>query len=259
MKFETILYEKQGHVATITLNRPEKLNSFNQEMQDELMQVWRDVKFDDDIRVVVMTGAGDRAFCSGVDVGRARDGGEPEHRIATRLSAKQNECYKPVIVAVNGLAAGGGAYWLGSCEFAIAAEHATFFDPHVDRGLIPAEEPLLYMHMIPWQWVMRIALLGTKDRLDAQTAKAIGLVTEVVPKEELMPTAYRYAEIIAQHSPDAVQHAVELLWKCKGLPLAQALDAGWMAIGAHSSSPDIEEGIQAFLEKRPPQWGRAAS
>jgi enoyl-CoA hydratase/carnithine racemase len=255
----TILFERAGHIATITLNRPERLNAFNEEMSFDLQQAWVEIRDDPRIRVVILTGAGDRAFCSGVDVGSTPENTMLVRPWIQRMTAKSNRCYKPLIVALNGLASGGAAYWLGECELAIAAEHATIFDPHVDRGFIPLEEPMLYMRRIARMPVMRMILLGTDDRMDAQTALAAGLVTEVVPAADLMPTARRYAEIIASKSPQAVQGGVRVLWETKDMPLTDALGVAWGEIGEYyATSTDADEGRRAFLEKRVPDWDGAA-
>jgi E-phenylitaconyl-CoA hydratase len=259
MDFKTIVYERSGHIATVTLNRPERLNAFTEEMSFELSEAWSDIRDDPQIRVAVMTGAGDRAFCSGVDV----TGTPPDPLLVRpwieRMTAKGNRCYKPVIVALNGLAAGGAAYWLGECELAIAAEHATIFDPHVDRGFVPLEEPMIYSRRVARMPVMRMILLGSSDRMDARTAQAVGLVTDVVPAAELLATAHRYAETIASKSPQAVQRAVRVLWETKDLALPAALDVSWPEIAEHqATSTDIHEGRAAFLEKREPDWDRAS-
>jgi enoyl-CoA hydratase/carnithine racemase len=259
MDFNTILYERSGHVATVTLNRPERLNAFSEEMSFELSRAWSDIRDDPAIRVAIMTGAGERAFCSGVDV----TGTPPDPMLVRpwieRMTAKGNQCYKPVIVALNGLAAGGAAYWLGECELAIAAEHATIFDPHVDRGFVPLEEPMIYSRRIARMPVMRMILLGSSDRMDARAALAAGLVTEVVPAADLITAARRYAEMIASKSPQAVQRAVRVLWETKDLGLQAALDAAWPEIAEHHhTSTDVEEGRRAFLEKREPDWDRTA-
>jgi enoyl-CoA hydratase/carnithine racemase len=260
VEFNTITFERNGYVATVTLNRPERLNAFNEEMSFELQRAWIDVRDDPGVRAVILTGAGERAFCSGVDVAATPANTMLVRPWIHRMTAKGNRCYKPVIVALNGLASGGAAYWLGECELAIAAEHATIFDPHVDRGFIPLEEPMLYMRRIPRMPVMRMILLGSSDRMDAQTALAAGLVTEVVPAAELMRTAQRYAEIIASKSPQAVQGGVRVLWETKDMPLTDALGVAWGEIGEYyATSTDADEGRRAFLEKREPDWDAAAS
>jgi (E)-benzylidenesuccinyl-CoA hydratase len=258
MDFNTIRYERSGHIATVTLNRPERLNAFNEEMSLELSRAWSDIRDDPQIRVAILTGAGDRAFCSGVDV--TGTPGDPllVRPWIDRMTAKGNRCFKPVIVALNGLAAGGAAYWLGECELAIAADHATIFDPHVDRGFIPLEEPMIYSRRIARMPVMRMILLGSSDRMDARTALAAGLVTDVVAAAELLTTAHRYAETIASKSPQAVQEGVRVLWETKDQPLPEALEVAWREIAHYyATSTDVEEGRQAFLEKREPDWDRA--
>src|SRR5439155_16552722 len=173
--FETIRFEQSEHIVTITLDRPEALNSFNRRMQDELSYAWRDVATDRDAWVVILTGAGERAFCSGVDVketGREKlvEGKSAQERWAagvmgSKVSARQNDCYKPVICAINGLVAGGGFYFLNDSDIPICADHATFFDPHVTFARVAALEPIGASRKIALAPVLRMAIMGSHERM----------------------------------------------------------------------------------------------
>ena len=179
----------------MTLNRPDVHNAFNVQMQRELHELWRGLRRNDAVRVVVLTGAGDKAFCTGID--RTETMGEdpkPDERVVgaastpfmfddpgANIGPKSCDLWKPVIAAVNGMACGGAFYMLGEVEFIIAAEHATFFDPHVTYGMTAAFEPMHMLQKMPFHEIMRLSLLGNHERLSARRAHEIGLVSEVVP------------------------------------------------------------------------------
>src|SRR6201995_3372297 len=188
--YETVLFEVKDNVASVTLNRPEAMNAFNPAMMSEFRQLWDHVRVNDDIHVVVLRAAGDRAFCTGVDV---KEGLElPENPWHAQdpgefLSPKQNKVWKPVVAALQGMVAGGAFYWLNDCDILIAADDATFFDPHVSYGLPSALEPIGLARRIPLGEALRIALLGLDERMSAERAREIGLVSEIVSPAELRP------------------------------------------------------------------------
>src|SRR5436190_10056140 len=219
-EFETILYEVRDHVAWITLNRPEVMNAFNMRMQREIHDVWMTVRRDDDVRVVVLTGSGDRAFCTGIDRKEfgelSGDGTDPLTQfiqtspsydpVGANLQPKTGaQCWKPVIAAVNGSASGGAPYMLDEADLIICSENATFFAPHVTYSMVSAYESILMAHRLPLGEVLRMQLLGSYERMSAQRALQIGLVSEVVSLEQLRETAGRIASAIAAQSPSAVQ------------------------------------------------------
>ena len=232
--YETILVEVAAHVATVTINRPQAMNSFTRGMMDEFAQLWREVAEDNDIHVVVLRAAPGRAFCTGVDVKLAQqEGGAVFHdNVFTaadpgeKLGPKMNQCWKPVIAAVHGLCAGGAFYWLNEADIAIASEDAAFFDPHVTYGLTAALEPIGMTYKAPLGDVLRMALLGNDERISALTALRIGLVSEVVKLEELWPRAQALAEIIAAKPPAAIQGTVKAIWESLDLPRSVALRQG---------------------------------
>src|SRR3974390_2111773 len=195
---ETLLYDETDGVAWITLNRPDALNPFDATMQRELRELWLMLRTNDDVRCVVLTGSGEKACGTGLDrqgIGSfdgLPPGGMPGYNTpwdfddpGKSVCPKSNDLWKPVIAAVNGMACGGAFYILGEVDFIIAADHATFFDPHVTYGMPAAFEPVFLLHKMPFQEVMRLSLLGAHERMSAERAREVGLVSEVVPAAEL--------------------------------------------------------------------------
>jgi enoyl-CoA hydratase/carnithine racemase len=229
MKLETVEFAVTDHVATITLNRPEAMNSFTQRMLDEFGMLWQRVKTDDDIRVVVLRAAGDRAFSTGMDVKQGIDR-HPNVWSQTdpseQLSPKTNQVWKPLVCAVHGMAAGGAFYWLNEADILICSDDATFFDPHVSYGLTAALEPIGLARRIPLGETLRIALLGLDERLSARRALEIGLVSEVLPRADLWDRAGEIARIIAAKPPAAIQGTVRAVWESLDATRTQALRTG---------------------------------
>jgi enoyl-CoA hydratase/carnithine racemase len=261
MDFETILFEKQDGVATITLNRPKAYNAFNLKMADELSAAWEVVKTAPDITCAILTGAGEKAFCTGMDVTAAsddesRETGNMGREDAPwfRLTPLQNRCWKPVILAINGMVNGGGFHFVADCDITLCADHATFFDTHVKIGLVAGLEPVGLSRRLPLESVLRLALLGGAERMDAQEALRIGLVGEVVPSDDLMARAREIASKIAGHSPTALARTKKAIWQGLETGLDAAIDNAWNIIGEHNDCPDIAEGGRAFMEKRAPEW-----
>ena len=212
MTFETLVYEKRDGTAILTLNRPDRLNALNSTMSRELPEAWADIKRDPDVRAVVVTGAGDRALCSGYDMGEVAtsDGGPPE---SIRFTAIHNECWKPVITAVNGMVCGGGLHFVADSDILICAEHATFFDTHVNVGLVAGMEPIGLARRIALEPVLRMALVGRNDRMDAERARQLGLVSEVLPADELLPRAIELARLVGENSPEAIAESKRAIWQ----------------------------------------------
>ncbi|MGW1617638.1 enoyl-CoA hydratase/isomerase family protein [Streptomyces sp. NPDC002172] len=229
MELETVLFEVTDHVATVTLNRPEAMNGFNQRMLEEFTFLWDTVRNDDDVRVVVLRGAGDRAFCTGMDV---KEGIDRHPNVWSQtdpgeyLSPKLNQVWKPLVCAVHGMAAGGAFYWLNEADILICSEDATFFDPHVSYGLTAALEPIGLARRVPLGEALRIALLGLDERVSAARALQIGLVSEVLPREDLWDRADDIARIIAAKPPAAVQGTVRAIWESLDSTRTQALRTG---------------------------------
>ncbi|MGH0037366.1 MAG: enoyl-CoA hydratase/isomerase family protein [Myxococcota bacterium] len=261
MNFETLLYGVQEGVATIKLNRPDRHNAFNEVMANELAAVWGLVERDPEVVCVIVTGVGDKAFCTGMDVadvasGEARSSGRRAREDAPwfKLTAIQNKCWKPVITAVNGMVVGGGFHFVADSDLVIAAEHATFFDTHVKVGLVAGIEPVGLTRRIPFEAVMRLALLGGSERMSAAEARDVGLVGEVVPADRLMARAEELAKKIAQHSPTALALTKRVIWEGLETGLDDAIENAWKVINDHVAHPDLNEGAVAFVEKRKPRW-----
>lgn len=229
MDLKTVLFEVTDHVATITLNRPQAMNSFNQEMLEEFALIWRTVKTEDDVRVVVLRGSGERAFSTGMDV---KEGIDRHPNVWSQtdpgefLSPKLNQVWKPLVCAVHGMAAGGAFYWLNEADILICSHDATFFDPHVSYGLTAALEPIGLARRIPLGETLRIALLGLDERVSAARALQIGLVSEVLPGEQLWDRADEIARIIAAKPPAAIQGTVRAIWESLDSTRTQALRTG---------------------------------
>ena len=251
MAFDTLLYEEIDGVAVVTLNRPDVYNAFNAKMQQELSGLWQSLKTNDAVRCIVLTGAGEKAFCTGID--RAEiptDGGSFDPLTfedpGRKLGPKTNELYKPVIAAVNGMACGGAFYMLGEVEFIVASESATFFDPHVTYGMTAVYEPLLMMRRMPWGEIARLTLTGSHERVSAQRGYEIGLVSQVTPDDLLLDETIRTAKAIASQPARAVQATVRAMWLARDLTPTQSLAAAPELLNLGTSPEALEEGQRAF-------------
>ena len=252
--YETLLYEEADGVAVVTLNRPDVHNAFDSRMRSELGALWDRVRDRDEVRAVVLTGAGDQSFCTGIDRNDIPEDVEFDplsfEDPGRDLGPKSKGVWKPVIAAVNGIACGGAFYMLGESDFLIAAEHATFFDPHVTYGMTAVYEPILMMPRMPFGELMRMAVMGTHERISARRAYEIGLVSEVVPGAELLDTARRVAGLIASQPARAVQTTVRVLWTARDLSLRHALEMGGEFLGLGTRAEDLREGQQGFAAGR---------
>jgi E-phenylitaconyl-CoA hydratase len=247
METEAILFEVgDDHVATITLNRPDSLNAFNKLMADELTWAWTTVRETDEIHAVVLQANGDRAFCTGVDIQSdptwfMRPNVWNVFDPGTLLSPKfHHKVWKPVITAVHGLVAGGAQYFLNEADIIIAAEDAEFFDPHANGGIVSALEPIgMVARGVPLGDVLRWALMGTEERITAQTAMRLGLVTEVVPRDELRARAHDIAASIASRRPEAIQGTIRAIWESLDMARTTAIQNGiaYTNIGNDYSTP----------------------
>ncbi|MCF6387014.1 enoyl-CoA hydratase/isomerase family protein [Mycobacterium sp. MBM] len=228
---DTILLDldHETHVATLTLNRPDSLNSFNRAMCHEMRDAWHTIKDDETIHAVVLRAAGDRAFSAGLDVkSRYRqpqivwnheDPGE-------LLSPKWQKMWKPVVCAVQGMCTAGALYFVNESDVVICSQEATFFDSHVSAGLVSALEPIGLMRRIGLGDTLRMALMGNDERVSAETALRIGLVTEVVPRDVLWSRAEEIATAIAAKPPTATQGTVKAIWESLDKPYRAAMDHG---------------------------------
>jgi enoyl-CoA hydratase/carnithine racemase len=256
----TVRYDVDGGVATITLDRPEALNALTVEMKLALREAVEKAAADDAVRAVVLTGAG-RAFCVGQDLREHADGlaaGDTElttvrehyNPIVTALTSLP----KPVIAAVNGMACGGAFYLLGEVDILIAADHATFFDPHVTYGLVAAIEPIAMSYRMHLSDVLRMSLLGLHERMTADRALVCGLVTEIVEVDALVVRAQQIAAAIASQPPLAVQGTVKAIWQSLDAARTQALGTAllYTQVGNPLGTAQLPDG-QA---QRPKPWRR---
>jgi len=250
--FQNILFEVTDHVATITLNRPDRLNATDDTSRRELGEAWALVRDDPDVRVAIITGAGERAFTVGQDIKATSEKGIKNKVPGSRL---HHDVWKPVICAVNGMVVGGGLHQVADADLVIAAEHAVFFDTHCRVGNVFAMEPVALLRRMPLAMVMQMALLPDSGRISAERALEIGLVNEVLPKEQLMPRAREMAAEIAALSPGTVQASIKAMWASLDVGLTPAFDVAYRFVLQHQlTHPDYHEGMRAFAEKRAPQW-----
>jgi len=255
MEFEYLLYREEEGIAYVTLNRPDVQNCFNLAMIDELAAVWEAMRWNDDVRVAILTGAGDKAFCTGNDRSTIPFDvkwdpytyDDPGVSIGPRV----NRMWKPVIAAVNGTAAAGAFYLLGQVDFIIAADHATFVDPHVTYSMPAVYEPIEALAKMPFGEAMRVALLGASERMSARRAYEVGFVSEVVPLEELMDAATWAAEAIAAQPPAAIMATLRTLWAAREMFPAQATALGntFLHLGMDTDKENLKEGEETFASR----------
>ncbi|MFH8393221.1 enoyl-CoA hydratase/isomerase family protein [Streptomyces sp. NPDC018036] len=222
----TVSVDKSSGVAVLTLDRQDRLNALDLATAAELGSVWREFRFDDTVRALVVTGAGRRAFCTGID--RSADVPQPNSPYMVddplaSIGPKANGLWKPVIAAVNGIACGGAFYLLGESEFVVADEEATFFDPHTTYGMVSAYESVYLAQRMPFGEVARMALMGTAERVSARRAYEVGLVSELTSPGEALAAAVGCATVLASYPPEAVQGTVRALWSAQEATRAAAL------------------------------------
>jgi enoyl-CoA hydratase/carnithine racemase len=255
--FLNILYEKKGRVAYVTINRPEVMNAINPPTYKELTEAWTDYMADDDVWVAIFTGAGERAFCAGADLKyRAEKADEQKLRRPTYSKGHiLDRCWKPIIAAVNGYAVGGGLEMALHCDIIIAAEHAQFGLPEARRGLLADTGGAVKLpRRVPYHLAMGLLLTG--KLISAREAYRIGLVNEVAPMAELLPTAERWASEILECAPLSVWAAKQVAKSTFGLPLDKAADSieELEMVRRLRDSEDYIDGPKAFAEKRKPEW-----
>ncbi|MFD0166763.1 enoyl-CoA hydratase/isomerase family protein [Streptomyces decoyicus] len=244
----TLRTEIKDGVALVTLDRPERHNAIDLDTAAELTAAWRAFRFDDSVRAAVVTGAGGRAFSSGLD----RSVGVPQPPSPyslddplLRIGPKANDLWKPVIAAVDGMACGGAFYLLGEAEFLIASENSTFFDPHTTYGMVSAYESISMAQRMPYGEIARLALMGTAERLGAPRAYEIGLVSELTAPGAAAEVALRRAAVLAAQPTEAVQGTVRALWAAKEAARTQALAQAPQLIALGNLPPDRQAGLFA--------------
>jgi len=259
--YTSLIVERRGPVGWLINNRPDQLNAMTSQMRDEFALAWDELDADPAVRVIVHTGNG-RAFQTGVDVMEiATDGlGFQRYRQSmeefdVHFTAWHQHVWKPVITAVNGICAGGGFHWVADADIVIAASDAQFFDPHVSVGQVVAIEAIGLLRKMPAEAVMRMAFLGRHERMSAQRAYELGMISQIVdPPEKLREEAQALAEKIARNSPTAMAATKRALWQAMELGLTDACRAGARELVSMWGHPDQEEGPRAFAEKREPVW-----
>jgi enoyl-CoA hydratase len=257
MAYETLLYEQRNAIGYVKVNRPEKLNALNRKVMEELLACFRELQANDEVRVVILTGSGEKAFVAGADIN--------ELALQTATEAKEMSRFgqhvfdlienlgKPVIAAINGFALGGGCELAMACTLRIAEETARLGQPEVKLGVIPGYAGSQRLPRLVGN-CRALEMILTGDPITAADAHRLGLVNQVVPAAELLPAAEKLAQKIIANAPLAIKFAMEAVNHGSDMPLAegQLLEASLFALCC--STADMKEGTRAFLEKRPAKF-----
>ena len=256
MAYEFATYEKKGRIATVTINRPERMNALHPPANLELHDIWNDFQNDPEVWIGVLTGNGDRAFSAGNDLKYTAEHGMSMVRVGESGFgglAKRTDCWKPIIAAVNGFALGGGFEMALACDIIIAADHARLGLPEPRVGLMAGAGGV---HRLPRMMPQKIAMgyILTGRHMTAQEAHRWGIVNEVVPLADLMSTVERWAQDILEGAPLSIRASKQAAMMGLGQPLDIALNLEYAQSTAMRRSEDIVEGPKAFAEKRKPSW-----
>jgi enoyl-CoA hydratase len=257
MAFDTLLLERDGAIAILTINRPQVLNALNSQTLDELRRAILDLKQDESVRVVILTGAGEKAFVAGADINelavQTPTSGR-EHALAGQhVFALVENMGKPVIAAINGYALGGGCELAMACTLRVAADTAKVGQPEISLGLIPGYAGTQRLpRLVGKGRAMELILTGTP--IGADDALRIGLVNRVVPAAELMASARALAHQLARSAPIAMRYIVNAVNKGSEMPFAEASQYEATLFGLVASTDDMREGTAAFLQKRKPEF-----
>ena len=251
--YKTLIYEKKENIGLLTINRPDKLNAISSELTSELKEILDEIDNDEELRVLIITGAGDKAFVAGADIKELVD---RDAKIGRRVSRERQEVFSrienlqiPVIAAINGYALGGGLELALACSIRVCSEKAQFGAPEVKLGIIPGDGGTQRLpRLVGLGRAMEMILTG--DFIDAQEAYRIGLVNKVFPHEELMDGAMELAERLASRPPLAVRYAKEAVNRSQEGDAVSgfALESYLHALAC--TTEDKKEGVSAFLEKR---------
>lgn len=253
---ETVLEERHDRVAVLTINRPDKLNALSQQVRDDMLELLAGLETDDSVGAVVITGAGDKSFVAGADIGEfaGRSPFDQRHAMRSpRIFDVMSSFPKPVIAMINGFCLGGGCELASSCDLRLASDRARFGQPEIKLGLIPGGGGTQRLpRLIGHGQTMRLVLSG--EMIDAAEAHRIGLVEIVAPHDELRAVTLELAGKIAARSPLTLRIAKEAVNASRSLPLDEGIRYERDLFCLCFSSEDMAEGVDAFLAKRPPQW-----
>jgi len=257
VSYETILVERRGPVGWIIFNRPDRFNALNLPMFDELERAWTELDADDDVRVIVVTGTG-KGFCSGADLKDLADDPRGMNVYADRVRSNtlrftSYHCrvWKPVICAVNGVCAGGGLHFVADSDIVMATAAATFLDPHTSVGQVATYETIGLRVRVPFEAVSRMLLVGKHERLSAERAMQLGMISQIeADVDTLHAAAQELAEKIALNSPTAMMVSKKALWESLDLPFEEALARSALRLADFWRHPDNREGPAAFAEGR---------
>jgi enoyl-CoA hydratase len=257
MEYELLLYAKRNSIGYVTINRPEKLNALNRKVMEELLHCFRALDNDEEVRVVIITGSGERAFVAGADISELADQSAVEGKETSRfgqqvLSLIEN-LGKPVIAAINGVALGGGCELAMACTLRVAAETARFGQPEVRLGLIPGYAGSQRLPRLVGK-CRALELILTGEPISAAEAHRVGLVNLVVPPAELLNAAETLARKIVANAPLAIRFALEAVNHGMEMPAAEAQFMEAALFGLCCTTADMKEGTRAFLERRPAKF-----
>src|SRR5262245_11545049 len=268
-EYETLVVRNDDGVMWVSLNRPEVRNAINQQMQRELAELWSGLRYDDDVRCVVLTGEGE-SFCTGIDRAEAVSddnnaamaaGNYPGYPTpwmyddpGRDVGPKTRDLWKPVVAAVQGIACGGAFYMLGQTEFIIASDDAVFFDPHVTYGMTAAFEPIEMLSKMPLPEVMRMSLLGAHERMSAERARELGLVTEVVPRHELLDRAAWVGQLVSDSPALVIQGTMRALWTAHEMPRSQGVAMANLFTRIGSDAAAFKAGQDRFASGQRVEW-----
>jgi enoyl-CoA hydratase/carnithine racemase len=258
--FATLDVHVGGHVGWLIFDRPDRGNAMDATMLAELESAWQQLAADPQVRVIVNTGNGD-AFQTGLDVGQLakdkdalREQSRRTKNASLKLTAWHNAVWKPVIAAVNGVCAGGGLHFVADADIVIASSTATFLDPHVSIGQVTAFEAIGLVRKSPMEAICRMAFMGRHERVSAERARQLGILSEVVEPVQLRARAAEIAELIGRNSPAAMAATKRALWGALEHGLTDACRAGARELAGMWGHPDQTEGPAAWAEKREAQW-----
>ncbi|HEX6418036.1 MAG TPA: enoyl-CoA hydratase/isomerase family protein [Acidimicrobiales bacterium] len=265
MSYATLEVSRDGHVGWLVFDRPDRGNAMDAAMLAELEAAWRELDRDPAVRVIVNTGKGP-AFQTGLDVTQLA--GEPEalreqarrtRRAELRFTAWHNQVWKPVIAAVNGVCAGGGLHFVADADIVIASSDATFLDPHVSIGQVSAYEVVALVRKSPMEPICRMALAGRHERVTAERARQLGILSEVVEPARLRERAGELAALVARNSPAAMAATKRALWGALEYGLTEACRRGASELAGLWGHPDQTEGPAAWAERREPRWATTST